>query len=82
VNTYQLEKAIREKLNYRIVGKEWGRLGSMKKKYGEEAVEKSIDEIAAWSFQPPSLLDALEKQCQKFTKREKNKLDQEIEDLL
>lgn len=83
MNIYQLVRTILDKLNYRIVSKkEYGRLGSMVHRYGEDAIIKAVDEISTWSFRPTALLDTLEKQCQKFTKKERNKISDEIEELL
>lgn len=68
----QIRQLILEKLNYRIVGKEYARLGGMVKRYGKFSVIAAIEEISKWSFKIDDLMDILEKQSQKHIKRDRN----------
>ena len=78
----ELVKEIQAKIGYKIVGKEWGRLGAIVKRYGKNAVVKTIEDMAKWSFKPNPFIDTLEKQCQKNVSTKESKIDEEIEKLL
>lgn len=67
-----VKQLILDKLNYRIVGKEYARLGGMIKRYGVESVVAAVLEIASWSFEVENLMDILEKQSQRNVKRDKH----------
>jgi len=68
----QIRQLILEKLNYRIVGKEYARLGRILKRYGETSVIAAIEKMSKWSFKIEDLMDILEKQSQKNIKRDRN----------
>lgn len=65
-------KLIIEKLKYRPVGSDYGRIGAMVKRYGEDAVISAINEISGFSFIPDNPIDMIEKQSQRFTKPDKD----------
>ena len=54
----------------------------MKNRYGENSVIQAIDNIAEWSFTPTDVINTLEKQCQKTTKKENSDIKKEIRKLL
>lgn len=73
---------IQEKIGYKIVGSEWGRLGAIIKKYGKDSVVRSIDDMAKWSFKPTPFINILEKQCQKNVQTNHGDIDKEIGNIL
>jgi len=68
----KLAQKITKELRYSLVGSDWGRLHTMVKRYGEDAVEVAIGKMGKWDFPIYHIMNTIEKQSQKYVKESKS----------
>jgi hypothetical protein len=66
---------VSKQLRYQISGKEYGRLTKMARRYGNKAVMDAIKNMSQWKFKIPSVMNCLEKECQKCIESGESEVD-------